>query len=72
MEREPQITVRFVLGRARPDERIVPGEAVELDTLAGDPVEVYAGEALVARGEAVWVGGRFGVRVRQVVASAPR
>ena len=76
MQRDPdmagaEIELRFVLGRARSDERIMRGGVVELDRLSGDPVEVYADGALVARGEAVWINGRWGVRVRQVLAPNP-
>jgi hypothetical protein len=58
-----------VLGRARVGSAgACPGDIVELVAPADDLVEVYAGDALVARGEAVWVAGRWGVRVRQVLA----
>ncbi len=44
------------------------GSIVELDRLAGDPVDVLVNNRLVARGEVVAVDDRFGIRVTEVVA----
>ncbi len=44
------------------------GSVVELDRLADDPIDVLVNERLVARGDIVAVGDRFGVRVTEVVA----
>jgi len=44
------------------------GSIVELDRLAGSPVDVLVNNRLVARGEVVAVDDRFGVRVTEVVA----
>lgn len=44
------------------------GSIVELDRLAGGPVDVLVNNRLVARGEVVAVDDRFGVRVTEVVA----
>ncbi len=44
------------------------GSIVELDRLAGAPIDVLVNNRLVARGEVVAVGDRFGVRVTEVVA----
>ena len=44
------------------------GSIVELDRLAGGPVDVLVNNRLVARGEGVAVDDRFGIRVTEVVA----
>ena len=49
------------------------GSIVELDRLAGSPIDVLVNDRLVARGDVVAVDDRFGVRVTEVVArKAPR
>ncbi len=47
--------------------RLTPGSVVELDKLAGDPVDVYVNERLVARGEVLVVNDNFCVRVSQIL-----
>ena len=44
------------------------GSIVELDRLAGSPIDVYVNNRLVARGDVVAVEDRFGVRVTEIVA----
>lgn len=44
------------------------GSIVELDRLAGGPVDVLVNNRLVARGDVVAVDDRFGIRVTEVVA----
>ena len=48
--------------------RLEEGDVVELDKLAGDPVDVYVNDRLVARGEVLVVNENFCVRVNQIVA----
>jgi flagellar motor switch protein FliN len=64
------IDVRLVLGRAmiprRRRSQLRAGAVVELDRAAGDAVEVIAAGRLVARGRAVRVAGRWGVRISEV------
>ena len=43
------------------------GSIVELDTPAGDPLNIYVNKRLIARGEAVMVGDRYGVRIVQLI-----
>jgi flagellar motor switch protein FliN/FliY len=43
------------------------GAVVELNKLAGEPLEVLVNQKLVARGEAVVVGEKFGIRITDVV-----
>ncbi|MBD5655678.1 MAG: flagellar motor switch protein FliN [Candidatus Eremiobacteraeota bacterium] len=44
------------------------GSIVELDRLAGSPIDVLVNDRLVARGEVIAVDDRFGVRLTEVVA----
>ena len=70
------VALRIELGRNLLSRELLAsleaGCAVELDCLADDCVELYAGGRRVARGEAVTVDGKFGVRVREVFADAVR
>lgn len=47
------------------------GSVVELDKLAGDPVDVYVNERLVARGEVLVLNDNFCVRVSEVLTRDP-
>lgn len=47
--------------------RLAPGSVLELDKQSGEPLEIFANQRLVARGEAVVVGERYGVRITEVV-----
>ncbi len=44
-----------------------PGSVVELDRVAGEPVDILVNDRLIARGEVVVVDENFGVRVVEVV-----
>lgn len=46
--------------------RLGPGSVLELDKSNGEPLDVYVNNRLVARGEAVVVGERYGVRLTEV------
>ncbi|MCB0210194.1 MAG: flagellar motor switch protein FliN [Anaerolineae bacterium] len=52
--------------------RLGPGSVVELDKLAGEPVDVLVNERLIARGEVVVLDDRFGVRITDVLPPAQR
>jgi flagellar motor switch protein FliN/FliY len=41
---------------------------VELDKLAGDPVDVYVNQRLIARGEVLVLSDNFCVRISEIVA----
>lgn len=43
------------------------GSVVELDRLAGDPVDVFVNDCLIARGEVVVVDDKFGVRITEMI-----
>lgn len=45
------------------------GAVVELEKMAGEPLDVRVNDHLIARGEAVVVNDRFGVRLTQVVSA---
>lgn len=49
-----------------------PGSIVELDKLAGEPLEVLVNDRLVARGEVVMVNEKFGIRLTDVISAAER
>ncbi len=44
-----------------------PGSVIELDKLAGDPVDILVNNKLVARGEVVVIEENFGVRITEIV-----
>lgn len=48
------------------------GSLVELDKLAGEPLDLYINSRLIARGEAVVVNEKFGLRLTDVVSPAER
>lgn len=48
------------------------GSVIELSKLAGEPLDVYVNERLVARGEAVVVNEKFGVRITDIISQAER
>jgi flagellar motor switch protein FliN len=48
------------------------GSVIELDKLAGEPMEVLVNSKLVARGEVVVVNEKFGIRLTDVVSPNQR
>lgn len=48
------------------------GSVVELNKLAGEPLEVYVNGKLVARGEAVVINEKFGVRLTDIISPIER
>ena len=55
-----QLTVEEIL-------RLTDGYVVELDKLAGDPVDILVNEQLIARGEVLVVNDSFCVRVNEII-----
>jgi len=49
--------------------RLGQGSVVELDKLAGDPVDVYVNQRLVARGEVLVLNDNFCIRISEIVAN---
>lgn len=48
-------------------ERLGPGSVISLAKLTGEKLDVLINNQLVARGEAVAVGDRYGIRITEVV-----
>ncbi len=49
-----------------------PGSVVELDKVAGEPLDILVNDRLVARGEAVVVNDKFGIRITDIVSPQER
>ena len=49
-----------------------PGAIIELDKVAGEPLDILINDRLVARGEAVVVNDKFGVRITDIVSPQER
>jgi flagellar motor switch protein FliN/FliY len=47
--------------------KLGPDSILELDKLSGELLDIYANKKLVARGEAVVIGERYGVRLKEVL-----
>ena len=55
-----EITIKDLL-------RLNEGSVVELDRLAGDPLDIMVNNTKIAKGEVVMVGERFGIRFGEIV-----
>lgn len=70
-----RLRVKIELGRTRMRVEDVltlgEGSVVELDKLAGDPVDVIVNERLVARGEVLVLNDSFCVRISEVLSNDP-
>ncbi|MBE3593871.1 MAG: flagellar motor switch phosphatase FliY [Candidatus Carbobacillus altaicus] len=64
-----QVTVE--LGRTKKTIKEIlqfaPGSIIELDKLAGEPVDIFVNQKLIARGEVVVIDENFGVRLTHIV-----
>jgi flagellar motor switch protein FliN/FliY len=64
------------LGRARMTIQdllgLGPGSVIELDKIAGEALDILVNDRLVARGEAVVVNDKFGVRITDIVSQSER
>ncbi|GAB1342793.1 flagellar motor switch protein FliN [Gemmatimonas sp.] len=49
--------------------RLGRGSVIQLDRLAGEPIDIYVGERRFAEGEVVVLGEHFGVRITRVLAN---
>jgi flagellar motor switch protein FliN/FliY len=52
--------------------RLSQGAVIELERLAGEPLDLLVNNTLVAQGEVVLVNDRYGIRLTQVVPTADR
>ncbi|MES2521521.1 MAG: flagellar motor switch protein FliN [Gemmatimonadota bacterium] len=50
--------------------RLGRGSVIQLDRLAGEPIDIYVGDRRFAEGEVVVLGEHFGVRVTRILATA--
>ncbi|MFP4516045.1 MAG: flagellar motor switch protein FliN, partial [Desulfovibrionales bacterium] len=48
------------------------GSVIELNKLAGEPLEIHVNGKLVARGEAVVINEKFGVRLTDIISPIER
>jgi flagellar motor switch protein FliN/FliY len=68
--------VTVELGRAKMQIRnllnLTYGSVIELDILAGEPLEMVVNGCLVAQGEVVIVNDRYGIRLTDIVTPAER
>jgi flagellar motor switch protein FliN len=48
------------------------GSVIELEKLAGEPMEIYVNNRLIARGEVVVVNEKFGVRLTDIISPSER
>jgi len=66
------LSVSVELGRTRCYVKdllnLTSGSIVELDRLAGDPVDILVNGKLFAKGEVVVIDENFGVRIREILA----
>jgi flagellar motor switch protein FliN/FliY len=72
--KDVEMHVTIELGRARMNVedvlRLGEGSIVELDKLAGDPVDVLVNDRLVARGEVLILNDAFSVRINEIFGSS--
>jgi flagellar motor switch protein FliN/FliY len=70
------LDISVELGRARMTIQdllaLGPGSVIELDKIAGEALDILVNDRLVARGEAVVVNDKFGVRITDIVSQAER
>ncbi len=70
------LEVNVELGRTRMTIQdllqLGPGSVIELDKVAGEALDILVNGRLVARGEAVVVNDKFGVRITDIVSPAER
>ena len=70
------VTISMEIGRTKISIRnllqLNQGSVVELDRLAGEPMDVLVNGTLVAHGEVVVVNEKFGIRLTDVVSPAER
>jgi flagellar motor switch protein FliN/FliY len=70
------VTISVEVGRTslkiRDLMRLTQGSVVELDRLAGEPLDLLVNNTLVAQGEVVLVNDRYGVRLTSVIPTADR
>ncbi|HIP52751.1 MAG TPA: flagellar motor switch protein FliN [Chromatiales bacterium] len=70
------VTVSMEIGRTRLQIRnllqLNQGSVVELDRLAGEPMDVLVNGTLIAQGEVVVVNEKFGIRLTDIISPSDR
>ena len=70
------VTISVEIGRSKiPVRNLIQlnqGSVVELDRMAGEPLDVLVNGSLIAHGEVVVVNDKFGVRLTDVVSKSDR
>ena len=70
------VTIAMEIGRTRINIRnllqLNQGSVVELDRLAGEPLDVLVNGTLIAHGEVVVVNEKYGIRLTDVISPAER
>ena len=70
------VTISMEIGRTKINIRnllqLTQGSVVELDRLAGEPMDVLVNGTLIAHGEVVVVNDKFGIRLTDVLSPAER
>jgi flagellar motor switch protein FliN/FliY len=70
------VTISMEIGRTQISIRnllqLSQGSVVELDRLAGEPMDVLVNDTLIAHGEVVVVNDKFGIRLTDVISAADR
>jgi flagellar motor switch protein FliN/FliY len=70
------VTIAMEIGRTKINIRnllqLNQGSVVELDRLAGEPLDVLVNGTLIAHGEVVVVNEKYGIRLTDVISAAER
>ena len=71
-----RVTLSIEVGRAMINikdlMRLTQGSVVELDRIAGEPLDLLINNTVVAQGEVVLVNERYGIRLTRVVPASER
>lgn len=70
------LSITVELGRTKRSVKEIlelsAGSIIELDKLAGEPVDILVNQRIVAKGEVVVIEENFGVRVTDILSQAER
>jgi flagellar motor switch protein FliN len=70
------LDVTVELGRSRMTIQdllaLSPGSVLELDKVAGEPLDIVINDRLIARGEAVVINDKFGIRITDIISKTER
>jgi flagellar motor switch protein FliN/FliY len=76
MVKDIQVMLTVELGRTdmliQDILELTPGKVIELDRLAGEPLDIVVNGKLLAKGEVVVVDENFGVRLTQIIEPSAR